>query len=116
MRHKKKKNTLVSKNSGSRMVIRNLVTSLLMFDKITTTKNNARAASMVIDKLITFAKKNNSLNAIRKLNAFVFTDEASKKVMEVLLERYKERPSGFTSMKKKGNRKGDGADIYELSF
>jgi large subunit ribosomal protein L17 len=102
MRHKKKKNTLVSKNSGSRLVVRNVVTSLLMFGKITTKKTLAKAASMAVDRLISKAKQYDDQRAIRYLNKFLFTEEASRKVMDVLVTRYKDRPSGFTSTKKIG--------------
>jgi large subunit ribosomal protein L17 len=116
MRHKKKKNTLVSKNSGSRLVVRNVVTSLLMFGKITTKKTLAKAASMAVDRLISKAKQYDDQRAIRYLNKFLFTEEASRKVMDVLVTRYKDRPSGFTSTKKIGFRKGDGAPRYEISL
>lgn len=116
MRHNQKKYTLVSKQSGSRRVIRNLATSLFMFDKVTTTRSKAKATQRAVDRLISFAKKNNTSNAIRNLKAFVYTEEASKKVLDVLIERYKDRPSGFTTLRRKGFRKGDGAEIFELSL
>jgi len=116
MRHNKNRNTLASKKGGSRQVVRNLLTYLLMFDKIVTTKTRARAIISLVDRVVTYAKKNSEYNAIRKMNTLVFREEASKKVVEVLVERYKNRPSGFTTKKRAGFRKGDGSQMYEVSL
>jgi large subunit ribosomal protein L17 len=70
----------------------------------------------VIDRLITTAKKKDAMNAVRALNAFVTDKNASRKVMEVLIARYKTRPSGFTTMKAVGSRKGDGAEMVDLAL
>ena len=116
MRHSKKKNTLVSKHGGARCVVRNLATSLIMFDSISTTKRKANAAAMAVDNLIAYAKKHDSVNAIRKLNSFLYREEACRKVMDILLERYKERPSGFTSIQRTKLRRGDGAEEFRVSL
>ena len=70
----------------------------------------------IIDRLISNAKKQETHNAIRSLNAFVMDKNASRKVMQVFCERYKTRTSGFTSVKAVGARKGDGAQLVDLTL
>jgi len=98
------------------MIMRNIVTSLVMYDKIVTTKSRAKSAQSVIAKLLTFVKRNNKVNSIRKLNSYLLDIKASKKVMEVLIDKYKDRSSGFTRVKREGLRPGDGAMKYSIEF
>lgn len=116
MRHQLKKHKLDSKHSISKLIVRNLATSLVMYDKVTTTKALAKNVKSTLDRLISSAKKTDKMNAIRKLNAYFLDEKASKKVMEVLIEKYKDRPSGFTRVKQDGVRSGDGAMKYVIEF
>ncbi len=95
---------------------RNLVTSLVLFETIRITKQRAKVVQPLLDHLIAQAKRNNPHNAVRELNA-VFTDQnASRKVMQVLLKRYESRPSGFSRAVPVGARKGDGAAMVDLEL
>lgn len=114
MRHKAHRNRLIQKPDHGRMIQRNLVTSLLMYEEIRTTRRRARIIQPLVDHLITTAKKNEVYQAIRATNAFVMDKNASRKLMEVLKPRYANRQSGFTSMKAVGARKGDGAELVDL--
>lgn len=114
MRHKSHRNRLIQKPDHGRMIQRNLVTSLLMYEEIRTTRRRARVIQPLVDQLITTAKKNEVYQAIRATNAFVLDKNASRKLMEVLKPRYASRQSGFTSLKAVGARKGDGAELVDL--
>lgn len=116
MRHQRIKYNLSARNGVSRMVARNLATSLVMYDKIVTTKTRAKSIQSTIDRLITVAKKSDTVTAIRRLNAYFLDEKASRKVMEVLKDKYKDRPSGFTSIKKEGIRPGDGSMKYSIEL
>lgn len=95
---------------------RNLVTSLVLFESIRITKQRAKVIQPLLDGLIAQAKRNAPHNAVRALNA-VFTDQnASRKVMQVLLKRYSDRPSGFSRAIPVGARKGDGAEMVDLEL
>jgi large subunit ribosomal protein L17 len=116
MRHQLKKYNLNSRKSDSRLVLRNLATSLVMFDKIVTTKTRAMALKSTIDRLINVAIKNDTVTAIRRLNSYFLDEKASRKVMEVLKTKYEDRTSGFTRITKEGIRLGDGALKYRIEF
>ncbi len=98
------------------MFKRNLLTSLLLYEKVRTTKKRAEAVAPQVDKLITFAKSRAPHVAIRRLNRTVTDKNACKKVMEVFIKRYAKRSSGLTRMQPLGYRQGDGAELVELSL
>jgi large subunit ribosomal protein L17 len=116
MRHRKSRRRLTQKPDHARLLERNLVTSLLLYEAIRTTRSRARVIQPIIDRLISNAKKQETHVAIRSLNAFVTDTNASRKVMQVFLDRYKTRTSGFTTVKAVGARKGDGAQLVDLTL
>ncbi len=98
------------------MLIRNLATSLLLYESVRTTKARARAIRPIVDRMIAKAKAWPPHTAARFMQKYVTDKNAAKKVFEVLIERYKDRPSGFTRTKPIGLRKGDGAEMVEISL
>jgi large subunit ribosomal protein L17 len=114
MRHKAHRNRLIQKPDHGRMLQRNLVTSLLLYEEIRTTRKRAVVIRPLVDRLITVAKTKAPQVAIRSINTVVTDKNASRKLIEVLKERYTNRSSGFTSMKPVGARKGDGAELVDL--
>ena len=116
MRHQLKKYNLANKTGRSKMIMRNLATSLVMYDRVVTTKACAKSLQSVIDRLITVAKKKEVVTAIRRLNSYFLDQKASRKVMEILKEKYQDRDSGFTRIKKEGLRPGDGAMKYSIEL
>lgn len=115
MRHQKNKVTLDRKTAGRRSLLANLAESLVLYEKIRTTKAKAKALVPVVSRLITKAKAQN-LTARRELMKVLYTDNAIKKLMEVLGPKYKDRAGGYTRIVMLKNRKGDGAEevIVEL--
>ena len=97
-------------------LIRNLVTSLILYESIRTTKSRAKAIQPVLDRMITKAKSRPPHIAVRYLNRVVTDNNASRKIFEVYVERFKNRTSGFSSIKPLGLRKGDGAELVEISL
>jgi large subunit ribosomal protein L17 len=97
-------------------LVRNLVTSLVLYESIRTTKNRAKAIQPVLDRMITKAKTRPPHIAVRYLNRVVTDDNASRKIFEVLIERFKSRNSGYSSIKPLGRRKGDGAELVQISL
>lgn len=116
MRHQKTRSRLKQKPAHARMLKRNLVTSLLLYESVRTTKKRAQVIQPVIDKLIRVAKTRPPHIAIRFINRTVTDKNASKKIMEVFKDRYKNRSSGLTRMVPAGARKGDGAKLVDLSL
>jgi large subunit ribosomal protein L17 len=116
MRHRNHTLRLTQKPHHSALLQRNLVTSLVLYEAVRTTRNRARVIQPLIDHLITIAKKKEPQQAIRAINAVVTDVNASRKLMEVLKQRYSKRTSGFTTVKPAGARKGDGAALVDLAL
>ena len=95
---------------------RNILTSVLLYETVRTTKKRALVVRPMVDKLITAAKTKAPHVAIRHINRFVSHKNASKKIMEVLKDRYATRSSGFTRMIPLGARRGDGAQLVTLEL
>lgn len=116
MRHGRATNRLKQKPAHARMLKRNLVTSLLLYEKVRTTRSRAKAVQPVVESLIHYAKKRPAHIAIRYINAKVTDKNASRKIMEVFTKRYAKHNSGITRLTPVGARKGDGAALVELSL
>lgn len=116
MRHKARRLRLNQKPDHARIMQRNLVTSLILFESIRTTRKRARILQPLIDHAITTAKTKVPHIAIRSINTQVNDVNASRKLMEVLSKRYASRTSGFTRVKAVGARKGDGAELVDITL
>jgi len=114
MRHRLSRLRLRQKPAHSRLLQRNLVTSLFLYESIRTTKKRAEVIRPIVDRLITTAKTKEPMSAIRSLNQVLTHKNASRKAMEVFKDRYKARTSGFTRMVPLGSRRGDGAELVTL--
>lgn len=115
MRHKNTVKTLGRKKSAREALMRDLATSVIVYEKISTTEAKAKAVKPVVEKLITTARKGD-LNARRRLLAFFTTEQPVNKLMDVLGPRYQERPGGYTRITKIGRRQGDAAPVVELEL
>lgn len=116
MRHQARRLRLNQKPDHARIMQRNLVTSLILFESIRTTRKRARVIQPLIDRVITTAKTKVPHIAIRAINVQVNDVNASRKLMEVLSKRYASRTSGFTRVKAVGARKGDGAELVDITL
>lgn len=116
MRHKHSRQRLAQKPAHARMLKRNLVTSLLLYESLRTTQKRAKVIAPLVDRLIGYAIKQKPYVAIRSINRIVTDKNASKKIMEVLADRYRSNPSGLTSITPLGARDGDGASLVEISL
>lgn len=102
--------------SHAKAVLRNLATSIILHESVSTTKARAKMVQPLVEGLITKAKKKDAMNAIREINAVVYDKNASKKLIEVLKDRYKDRPGGYTRILKTGYRAGDAAEMVQISL
>lgn len=115
MRHNIKKKTLGRKKASKEALIRNLATSLVLYEKIQTTEAKAKVLRSYVEKLITLGKKN-TLYARRQLLSKLYVEQAVKKVLDELSPRYKERKGGYLRIVKLGYRQGDAAKIVRVEF
>lgn len=115
MRHRKKGKKLGRKKAPRVALLRGLAVSLIIHGKIKTTAAKAKAVRSVVEKLITTGKKGN-LTARRQLAAYLGSNDAVKKVMEVLGPKYSQQKGACTRIIKLGPRSGDGAEMVVIEF
>lgn len=107
--------TLSRKYAHRKSVLRNLATSLVLYEQIKTTQAKAKETKAIVEQLINRGKKND-LAARRYLLSYLFDDNATKKVLEVLVPRYKNVASGYIKTYQIGARLGDGAQMMILKL
>lgn len=96
-------------------MLRNLASSILLYEKVKTTKAKAQAVRPLVERLITSSREG-TLASRRGLAKVLLQKKAIKKTMDVLGERYKTRPGGYTRIIKLGTRTGDGAEIVQIEL
>lgn len=97
------------------LMLRNLATSLVLYERIDTTESKAKELKSFIDHILA-TSKNADLTVIRNLNKIFLDKNAVKKVIEVLVPRYSERSSGFTRTFGLQNRAGDNAAMMRIEL
>ena len=115
MRHRKKTVKLDRKKAPREMMLKNLASSVLIYEKVKTTEAKAKAVRPLVEKAIGVAKVGD-LTARRRLIQTLPQKLAVKKAMEVLGERYQSRKGGYTRLVKLGNREGDGAPVVQIEL
>jgi len=111
------KHSKLSRNKDHRQhMLSNLASSAIIYERITTTSTKARETQRYIERLLSRTKSLDKINAIRYANASLSVPEAAAKLIEVLVDRYKDIPSGYTRILKLGHRRGDNAEIAILDF
>jgi len=109
MRHLKAGSKL-KRDAGSRnSLLRNLVTSVILEERVVTTVTKAKAVKPLIDKMITLGKRD-TLHARRQAASFLETPKSVKKLFDTLGTRFGQREGGYTRIVRLGFRKGDGAE------
>ena len=93
-----------------KLMIRNLVTSLLKNGKIETTETRAKETRNAAEKMITLAKRGD-LHARRQVLAYVTEKEVVSNLFEEIAPKYTERNGGYTRIYKLGPRQGDAAPM-----
>ena len=96
-------------------LLRNLVTSVILQERIVTTVPKAKAAKPLVEKMITLAKTD-TLHTRRQAASFLNTPASVKKLFDTLGTRFGQRAGGYTRITRLGPRKGDGAEVAMLEL
>lgn len=96
-------------------LFRSLANNLILHEKIETTSAKAKAVKPLVEKLITRAKVN-SIHNRRLLIKELASENTTRKMLEVIGPKFKNRPGGYTKIIKLGNRSGDQAPMVNLMF
>jgi len=98
-----------------KLMMANLVASLVAAEGIVTTEAKAKAVRPIAEKVITKAKKGGMHN-YRQVLAYLGDVEMTTKLFEEVGPRYVERPGGYTRILKLGPRQGDNAPMAKIEL
>ena len=110
MRHRRAGWKLGRNTEHRRALLRNLVTSLIVEERIETTITKAKAMRPHVDKMITLGKRGD-VAARRLAGSYLMTRDAVDKLFDTISPRYGDREGGYTRIVHGGFRQGDGGDI-----
>ncbi len=110
MRHKKAGYKLKRDPGARKALFKGLVTSIIQEERVVTTVPKAKAVRPLVEKMITLAKRDDTLHARRQAAAFLETPAAVQKLFDKLGARFGQRNGGYTRIVRLGPRKGDGAE------
>ena len=110
MRHKMGGRKLQRTSSHRRALLRNMASSLIKHEQITTTLPKARELRPYIEKLITLGK-HGGLSNRRLAQSRLLDDAQLGKLFDVLASRYEARSGGYTRIIKAGIRASDAAPL-----
>jgi large subunit ribosomal protein L17 len=115
MRHLNAGSKLGRNTSHRRALLRNLVTSLVLEERIQTTIPKAKAIRPLAEQMITLGKRG-SLHARRQAAGYLLDPQAVAKLFDSLSPRFGDRPGGYTRIVKTGFRAGDNAPMAYIEF
>ena len=110
MRHRRAGWKLGRNTEHRRALLRNLVTSLIVEERIETTLTKAKAMRPHVEKMITLGKRGD-VSARRQAAAYLMTRESVDKLFDTISPRYGDRNGGYLRIVHGGFRQGDGGDI-----
>jgi large subunit ribosomal protein L17 len=106
----------LSRDTGQRQaLLKGLAGALIRSEAIETTAAKATAAKILIEKLITKARRG-TLADVRDVEAVIVDKDLVSKLVHDIAPRFKGRPGGFLRLIKLGNRTGDNAPMVRMEF
>ena len=115
MRHRVAGKKLGRKTPHRVAMFRNMVTSFLNHEKITTTDAKAKELRSIADKMITLGKRGD-LHAMRLAASYIREKSVVTKLFTTIAPRYVDRPGGYTRIVKLGIRPGDNAPLSMIEL
>jgi large subunit ribosomal protein L17 len=109
MRHKVAGWKLGRNTAHRRSLLRNLVTSLIVEERIETTIPKAKAMRPHVEKMITLGKRGD-LAARRLAAAYLMTKDSVTKLFDTIAPRFGDRNGGYLRIVRTTWQKGDGAE------
>lgn len=104
-------------------LLRDLVTDLIINERIETTEAKAKELKRLADKMVTLGKRGDlharrqAAQTIRFEKTQTETNEfALQKLFSDIAPRFKDRNGGYTRVLKLGQRRGDGAPVAIIEF
>ena len=108
MKHNIKNKKLNKTSSHRKAMFMNMSNALIKHEQITTTLAKAKELRRFVEKIVTLGKKGDLISR-RKTISTLQDNKMTRKVFDILADRYKDRNGGYTRIIKLGNRFGDNA-------
>ena len=115
MRHKVRGRKFGRERDHRRLLMRNLVSSLVEHGRINTTQTKAKELRGLAERLITYGKED-TIHHRRLAYKVLQNRDLVKKVFDELAPRYQSTEGGYTRVLKNGYRKGDCAPMAIIEF
>ena len=115
MRHRNAGYKLGRNTSHRRAMLRNLVTSVILMDRVETTITKCKATRPLIEKMITLGKQG-TVHARRQAAAYLMTPESVDRLFATVAPRYAARNGGYLRITRLGARKGDAAEMAYIEL
>ena len=110
MRHRNAGYKLGRNTSHRRALLRNLVTSILVEDRVETTVTKAKAVASPRREDDHAGQERRSFTHAVRRSRFLMTDEAVTRLFDTVAPRYGDRQGGYLRIVRTGFQKGDGAE------
>jgi len=110
MRHRVAGRKLSRHTQHRELMFRNMLVSLLQYERIKTTLAKGKELRSWADKIISLGKKG-TLHARRRAFALLRDKGIVKKLFDEIAPRFKDREGGYTRVYRLGWRQGDGAPL-----
>ena len=110
MRHQRAGWKLGRNTSHRRALLRNLVTSLILEERIHTTVPKAKAIRPLVERMITLGKRGD-VHARRIASGYLQTRESVDRLFGTVAPRYGDRNGGYLRIVRTGFQRGNGAEM-----
>ncbi len=115
MRHLKRTAKLGRTGQHRNAMLANLVCSLILHKRVTTTLAKAKAARSVAEKMVTLGKRG-TIQTRRLAAARLHQDDAVKILFNQIAPAQKERRGGYTRITRLNQRQGDAGQLAILEW
>jgi large subunit ribosomal protein L17 len=115
MRHRNAGFKLGRNTSHRRALLRNLVTSIILNDRVETTITKAKASRPIVEKMITLGKRGD-VHSRRQALSYLMTPESVTRLFTTVAPRYGSRQGGYLRIVRTGQRQGDAAEMAYIEL
>lgn len=116
MRHHHKGRTFGRPHDQRVALMRSLMRSLIIHERISTTEAKAKELRPMMEKLVSHARVDTVANRRLVLARLGNDDEAMAKLFTAIAPRYTERPGGYTRIVKRAATATDGRKQAYIAF
>ena len=107
----------LSRKQGPRLALfKNMIVSVLRYEKIQTTEAKAKEIRPRVERVITLAKRGDLAARRQVIAEFANEPLVVDKLFHEIAPKYADRTSGYTRIVRIGRRLGDSAEIVQLEL